>query len=344
MLDPNSPEIATSLENLGVLHSSSGDHPAAAALFTEALAIRERTVGRTHPNALNTLYRLGRALHMAGDREQARRLLDEWEAEVAKLPPDAARADDLIHLAEQLHYRREYARAEPLYRQALAARRALFGERHASVAAALQSLGILMHDQRKFAEAEPLLRQAVEIQKAVRPSPDADLARMYGSLGRTLLNRNSLNEAESLLREAVAREPGANQIQHAGLQGGGEDASFRADDLGQADGVIARTSADVRHRRALRYFQRGDCLRRRLFGFPLRPIQPLRALDAHGRRQHAAADRMPGLLAREAGSRQKKAGHERRTNDSPEVTSRTCGHLEKSKHAAQCGAWDFDSD
>jgi len=59
----------------------------------------------------------------------------------------------------------DYARAEPLYRQALEIRRKVLGEQHPDYAASLNNLAVLYESMDDYARAEPLYRQALEIRK-----------------------------------------------------------------------------------------------------------------------------------------------------------------------------------
>ena len=62
----------------------------------------------------------------------------------------------------------DYAKAEPLYRQALEIRKQVLGENHPDYAASLNNLAGLYQPMGDYAKAEPLCRQALEIRKASR--------------------------------------------------------------------------------------------------------------------------------------------------------------------------------
>ena len=59
----------------------------------------------------------------------------------------------------------DYARAEPLYRQALEIRKQALGEKHPDYAASLNNLAGLYESMGDYARAEPLYRQTVEVLK-----------------------------------------------------------------------------------------------------------------------------------------------------------------------------------
>ena len=96
----------------------------------------------------------------------------------------------------------------------------------------------------------------------------------------------------------LARHSRLDDLEHARLQVGGDDAAGRSDGLGQADRVVARSRADVGDDVARLQAEGGDRLRRRFFLLALGTIEPRRAFDAHRRREHASTDRVPALLRR----------------------------------------------
>ncbi len=57
-LGDDHPLTATCLNNLAVLHQSTGDYLAAAPLFRQALEIRRRELGENHPSAVQSVTNL----------------------------------------------------------------------------------------------------------------------------------------------------------------------------------------------------------------------------------------------------------------------------------------------
>jgi eukaryotic-like serine/threonine-protein kinase len=64
--------------------------------------------------------------------------------------------------ARLLHAQGKLAEAEPLYRQALEARRRLLGNDHEETLESVNELAELLRDQGKPTEAQPLFQEAVE--------------------------------------------------------------------------------------------------------------------------------------------------------------------------------------
>jgi serine/threonine protein kinase/Flp pilus assembly protein TadD len=97
-----------------------------------------------------------------------------------------------------------YDRALPVLEQALALRRAAFGERHPATAESLHHLGEALYAQGRYDAAEPLYRRALAVQRALLGEPHPDLARTLASLGHLLQDRGDYAGAERATREALA--------------------------------------------------------------------------------------------------------------------------------------------
>ena len=95
-------------------------------------------------------------------------------------------------------------RAEPLLRAALAQQRALHGDVHADVAAAMDRLGDLLRRQSRFDEAEPLLREALAQRRRLLGNAHGDTAASMDHLATLFQERTEFADAEALFREAVA--------------------------------------------------------------------------------------------------------------------------------------------
>ncbi len=97
-----------------------------------------------------------------------------------------------------------HARAEPLYRRALALDETTFGPDHPNVANACAHLGRLLHDTNRLGEAEQLLRRALAITEATLGKDDPNVASDLNNLALLLQATNRLGEAEPLMRRALA--------------------------------------------------------------------------------------------------------------------------------------------
>jgi tetratricopeptide (TPR) repeat protein len=71
-LDAAHPDVATSLNNLGMLYQKQGEYDKAQPLLEKALALREKTLGSEHPTVATSLNQLGLFY-----QEKAKRLFEK---------------------------------------------------------------------------------------------------------------------------------------------------------------------------------------------------------------------------------------------------------------------------
>ena len=202
---PDHPDAVTSLEHLAAAtHFTQGDS-GALELRQDALALRRRLDGPDHPKALSDLVALGTELHHAGQDSAAWAAFDEWIARVGKAPREvtAIRARQLLNAANLLERRGQADLAEPLIREALAVRRALYGSRHHAVAEVLTDLGRSIQEAGRVAEAEPFLREAVSIARASPPGGHPSLPARLRVWAFALQHTEGPEAAIPPLREAL---------------------------------------------------------------------------------------------------------------------------------------------
>jgi CHAT domain-containing protein len=97
----------------------------------------------------------------------------------------------------------DYARAEPLYRQALEIRRKSLGEAHPDYASSLESLATLYYSLGDYARAEPLFRQALEIRQKSLGEAHPDYASSLNNLAFLYNSLGDYARAEPLYRQAA---------------------------------------------------------------------------------------------------------------------------------------------
>ncbi|RMH24980.1 MAG: hypothetical protein D6693_09435 [Planctomycetota bacterium] len=118
--------------------------------------------------------------------------------------PDLAEA--IHNLAAALWWKGEYANAEPLYREALAMRRELFGPDSLEVADTTNHLAACLDRLDRDDEAERLYREALRIRRAALAQTPGDrepIAASLNNLGTFLLSRGEAEQAEPIFRESL---------------------------------------------------------------------------------------------------------------------------------------------
>ena len=97
----------------------------------------------------------------------------------------------------------DYARAEPLYRQALEIKKKALGENHPEYATSLNNLAWLYACQGDYVRAEPLYRQALEIKKKALGENHPDYAASLNNLAELYKSQGDYARAEPLCRQAL---------------------------------------------------------------------------------------------------------------------------------------------
>ena len=116
--------------------------------------------------------------------------------------PDTA--ESLNNLALLLKSQGDYAAAKPLYEQALAIRKQVYGERNPLYALSLNNLALLLHAQKDYAAAKPLYKQALAVFEQVLGARDPYTARSLNNLAELLQDQGDLAGAKLLLEQALA--------------------------------------------------------------------------------------------------------------------------------------------
>ncbi len=73
-LGPDHPDVATTLNNLAVLHEAQGKYAAAEPLYKRALAIEVNALGPAHPTLATTLENMAELYKKTGRLDEAKRL------------------------------------------------------------------------------------------------------------------------------------------------------------------------------------------------------------------------------------------------------------------------------
>ena len=204
VLGEEHPDIATSLNDLGLLYDAMGRYEQAEPKLTQALEMRRRLLGNEHLDVALSLNNLAGLYYSMGKYEDAeplykqalemrRRLLRDEHLDVAL---------SLNNLAGLYYVMGRYEDAEPLYKQALEMYRQLLRDEHPYVASSLNNLAGLYKSMGRYEQAEPLYTEALEMRKRLlgeHPSVATslnNLAGLYRAMGR-------YEQAERLYHQAL---------------------------------------------------------------------------------------------------------------------------------------------
>jgi tetratricopeptide (TPR) repeat protein/transcriptional regulator with XRE-family HTH domain len=168
-LEPDSPEIAESLDDMACLLLHGGDRAGAAGFYGQALAIRERVMGPDHPATATSLNNMAVLLHGQGDLARARHLYERALSIDERMlgPCHLHTTKDLNNLGRLLCQQGELVVAESLLTRALSICERDLGPDHPLTATSLNNLGRLLREQGRPAVARPLLERCLETYERV---------------------------------------------------------------------------------------------------------------------------------------------------------------------------------
>jgi serine/threonine-protein kinase len=198
-----SPEMGIALDGLAVLLSEKGDADAAEPLFRRVLALRRELLGAEHTAVAESTNNLGKVLVEKGKLDEAEPLMREALRIVEKvLGGDNVRVADFSHnLAATLAG--QPRESERLCRKALAIYRKHWGEEHADIAWALDSLAGALYDQKRLGEAEASYRQSLAMKRKLLGPAHPVTLMTQANLGALLRAKGELEPALGLLQEAA---------------------------------------------------------------------------------------------------------------------------------------------
>jgi len=141
-----------------------------------------------------------------GAEPSARELIDRGRQRAQLLTEQPlVRARMLDSIGRVYHGLADYTAAEPVLREALAARQQTLGARHADVAASHQHLGSLLHDRGAYKDAEQQYQAALALRRELLGPSDPAVAETLGRYGLLVLRaRNDDTQAETYIQNAVA--------------------------------------------------------------------------------------------------------------------------------------------
>jgi CHAT domain-containing protein/tetratricopeptide (TPR) repeat protein len=205
-LGRNDPEVATSLNALGVSLRETGGYVEAETALRRALDIRKNSLESAHPRIAESLNDLGTVLYKRGNLAEAEPLIREALAlRTALLGPRHEKVGkSLNNLAIVYYTRGDLIRAGPLYRKALAIHRESLGNEHPETAALLNNLAILLSRQGNYGNAKDLFIEVLEIRRRLLGPEHPTIARSMGALGTVLSELGDFEASEALFRDALA--------------------------------------------------------------------------------------------------------------------------------------------
>jgi tetratricopeptide (TPR) repeat protein len=199
------PDVATSLNNLALLHKTQGHYDQAKPLFERSLAIDEKVYGPDHPDVATDLNNLASLHRTQGNYDQAKPLYERSLAILEKVhgKEHPHVATSLNNLAELHRTQGNYDQAKPLYERSLAIWEKVHGEEHPLVATSLNNLAELHRTQGNYDQAKPLYERSLAIWEKVHGDEHPLVATSLNNLAMLYEAQSEYNKAKPLYERSL---------------------------------------------------------------------------------------------------------------------------------------------
>jgi tetratricopeptide (TPR) repeat protein len=203
---PDHPEVARTLDRLGIVHAHLEELPKARDCQERALAILEAAYGPDHPEVARTLDNLGNIYHRLGDLAKARdyeeRALAILEATYGPDHPEVAIA--LGNLGSTLDAFGQVAEARAHHERALAIYEAAYGPDHPEVARSLYNLGFVLLELGESSQGRAYIQRALAIYEATYGPDHPRVALTLHTLGLVLFESGEPSQGRAYIQRALA--------------------------------------------------------------------------------------------------------------------------------------------
>jgi tetratricopeptide (TPR) repeat protein len=202
----DSPELADSLERLGLLYYKQGRYLEAEPLLQKVLALRQQLLGPDHSDVATSFNNLAELYRLEGRYSEAEPLyLRSLEINEQQLGTNHfGIATSLNNLAELHRLQGRYSESEKLYVRSLRIREQTLGADHPDVAASLTNLAEFYCAQGRYSEAEPLYARSLEIKEQQFGPDHPHVANSLWNMARLYSNMHRWTEAKPLIVRAVS--------------------------------------------------------------------------------------------------------------------------------------------
>jgi len=204
-LPEGDPEIALSLERLGVLQRVRGDLEASETNLRRALAIFEALPDPNPDDVGHTLLSLGGTVLVRGRMAEAEPLLTRaLQIEEGELGTEHEELATILQdLGGVAFYQGEYAKASQYWSRAIAIRERRLGPDHPELAAVLSNLGGAYHMEGRYDDALLAYERARSIWARALEPEHPRFGTILTNIGETYAAMGRYTEAEPMLVEAL---------------------------------------------------------------------------------------------------------------------------------------------
>ncbi len=198
-------EQARFMNSLAFLLYHTGEYKKAEGLFEKAMLIREKVLGKEHPDTATSYNNLAGAYKNQGKYKEAEELYKKAmlirEKVLGEKHPDTAASYN--NIAGMYNDQGKYKEAEELYKKALQIREKILGEEHLDTAVSYNNFAGVYYYQKKYKEAEELYKKTMLITEKVLGEEHPSTATSYNNLAGVYKNQGKYKEAEELYKKAL---------------------------------------------------------------------------------------------------------------------------------------------
>ena len=199
------PDVAISLNNIGLVYSDRGDYGKALEYHDEALKIWTELFGQTNPGVATSLSNIGLVYSARGDYGKALEYFDEalkiWTELFGQTHPGVAAP--LSNIGSVYHCRGDYGKALEYFDEALKIQSAIFGQTHPDVATSLGHIGLVYLLRGDYDKALEHFDEALKIRTELFGQTHPDVANSLSNIGSVYYDRGDYGKALEHFDEAL---------------------------------------------------------------------------------------------------------------------------------------------
>jgi tetratricopeptide (TPR) repeat protein len=200
------PDVATALNNLGLLYRKQGRYTDAERLYKRALAMQRKALRPDYPDIAISLNNLAALYDQQGRYADAEPLYKRSLAirQKALRPDDPDVVLSLNNLATLYERQGRYSDAESFLKQVLAIRQTTLRPDHPDIALSLNNLAAHYDQQGRYAEAEALYKRSLAIRRKALGPYHPDVAQSLNNLALIYREQRRNADAEPLYKRSLA--------------------------------------------------------------------------------------------------------------------------------------------
>jgi tetratricopeptide (TPR) repeat protein len=204
---PDEAALARSYLGLGSELADRGSLPEAERRLRQALAAERKYLPGANEDTARTLEALGKVVDRLGRLGEALPLMQQAVAMQRSLwgtQPYPDYADAINDLGLLQLENGDYGQSERLFRESIAMKRRLLGDKHPEIATGLNNLGLVLEDDGNLSGAESAYRGALAMQKELLGDEHPAVANTLNNLAYVLYEKGEVRHALATERESLA--------------------------------------------------------------------------------------------------------------------------------------------